>query len=144
MADFAFKKYWCFNSDIFNGRHRCDSDPFKMLLSNTQPQLSHTSKSDVIEIAAGAGYPAGGIPLVVTSSAQSNGLYKWIIQNVLLTATGTMAPWRYSVIYNSTSSGLPLVGYIDYGQVYSLINTDEFAFNFDQVNGLLNAPTVND
>ena len=137
MANVTFKRFWCFDADRANGKHRLDADPFKLLLTNVQPLLSVTSHSQITEIAAGAGYPSGGIPLTVVSSAHFQGLYKWIIDDVTIIATGTMATWRYAVIYNSGAAGTPVCGYMDTGASQSMLAAEEHKFDFNQLDGLI-------
>jgi hypothetical protein len=143
MADVTFKRFWCFNADSFNGKHRINADPFKLLLTNTEPLISATSHLQITEIAAGAGYPSGGIPLVTVSSTHVSGLYKWIVNDVTIIATGTMAPWRYAVVYNSGAASTPVVGYVDTGATQQMTTAMEYKFDMNQIDGLIKAPTVN-
>ena len=55
--------------------------------------------------------------------------------NISITATGSVGPFRYAVVYNATSG--KLVGWYDYASSITLTQNDQFAVNFDQTNGLL-------
>jgi hypothetical protein len=77
--------------------------------------------------------------ITTTSSAQTSGTYRLILTDLVLTASGSVGPFRYVYIYNDTptSPADPLIGYYDYGSSISLANGETFTIDFDGVNGLL-------
>lgn len=74
--------------------------------------------------------------LVVSSSGQSSGTYKLCITDLVLTATGNVATFRYVVIYNDTAGNKELIGWYDYGTDVTLVSGDTFTINFDDANGV--------
>lgn len=134
----SFNKFNAFVADVANKVHNLGSDTLKIMLSNTAPAATNAVKTDVTEIAAGNGYAAGGAAVTITSSAQSSGLYKLIGNNVTFTASGgTIATFRYAVIYNSTAASGNLIGWWDYGATVSVTSGNSFQVQLDPVNGIL-------
>jgi hypothetical protein len=118
------------------------TDTLKLCLTNTAPVATNTQFSNIAEIAAGNGYTAGGIALTTSSYSQTAGVAKLIVSAASPSWTGSgsgMAPFRYYVMYDSTASGSPLIGWWDYGSVLTLTSGLTFTPTFDAVNGVLQA-----
>lgn len=128
-----------FNSfvyDMANGANAPGLHTIKLALTNTAPDVTWTRFSQVPEIPAGNGYPAGGLPLTVTSNAQVGGFWSLFVANAVLVASGGVIPvWRWAVVYD-TSVG-SLIGFSDYGIAVGLSPSELVNFVFDQVNGLI-------
>lgn len=78
--------------------------------------------------------------LTTTSSGQSGGVYKLVLADLILTASGgSVAPFRYVYIYNDTvtSPADPLIGYYDYGSSLTLNDGDTFTIDFSPSNGVI-------
>ena len=100
----TFNKFNAFVADIANKVHNLGSDSLKIMLTNTAPVATNAVKTDITEISAGSGYSAGGNVCALTSSTQSSGLYKLILASpATWTSSGTVGPFRYAVLYNSTA-----------------------------------------
>ena len=109
-------------------------------LTNTAP----TPASDTVwnttvapPPAAGSGYTAGGNTLTTSSAATSSGVFKLVLADSVFTAAGgTIGPFRYVVLYNSSASN-KVVGSYDYGSSITLNDTETFTVDFDGTNGVL-------
>ena len=76
--------------------------------------------------------------LTVSSSGQTSGTYKLVLNDLVLTSSGgTTGPFRYVYIYDDNSVGDKLIGYFDYGSSITLQNGDTFTIDFDASNGVL-------
>lgn len=75
--------------------------------------------------------------ITVTSSAQTSGTYKLVLADLVLTATGTVGPFRYIYVYDDGSTGDDLIAYYDYGSSITLASGDTFTIDFDGTNGFL-------
>jgi len=78
--------------------------------------------------------------LTTTSSGQTGGVYKLILADLTLTASGgSVAAFRYIYIYNDTvtSPADPLIGYYDYGSSLTLNDGDTFTIDFSPSNGVI-------
>jgi hypothetical protein len=134
-----------FNIFVANLAHKImdlstSADALKVALSNTLPVATNQVFADIVEISSGNGYTAGGTASTISSSGQVSGTYRLISGNVTFTASGgTIGPFRYVVIYDSTPSSpnKPLIGWYDFGSNVTLNSADTFTVAFDQTNGVL-------
>src|SRR3954451_11861361 len=136
----AFNKFNQFVADVANKVHNLGADVLKVMLTNTAPAATNAIKTDITDITAGNGYTAGGSALTTTSSTQTSGTYKLIVQDLVFTASGgSIGPFRYAVMYNDTptSPAKPLVGWWDYGSAITLNTGETFTVDSDQTNGVL-------
>jgi hypothetical protein len=134
----SFTKFNAFVADVANKVHNLGSDTLKIMLTNVAPVATNAVKADITEIALGAGYVAGGGIVPITSSAQSGGTYKLVGSNLTFTASGgTIATFRYAVLFNSTPAAGNLIGWWDYGAGVSVTNGNSFQVQLDQTNGIL-------
>ena len=125
-----FSKFNAFIADVYNGVHDFSSDSFKLVLTNTAPTSSDSVLADITQISAGNGYTAGGNAMVVVSSTQTSGTYSLVGTDVTFTASGgSIADFRYAVLYNDTSASDSLVGYYDNGSTVSLSDTETFTWD---------------
>jgi hypothetical protein len=77
--------------------------------------------------------------LTTSSSSQSGGVYKLVVADLTLTASGTVGPFRYIYIFDDTvtSPADPIIGYYDYGTSLTLNNGDTFTLDFSPSNGVI-------
>ena len=136
----VFNKFNAFNKDLSEKVHNLATDVLKVMLTNTAPLAANSLKSDIVEIAGGNGYTAGGLISAQVSSSQTGGVYKLVLTDVTFTATGgSIAAARYAVVYNDTSAAplKPLVGFYDYGSSIILAVGESLTVDFDATNGIL-------
>lgn len=108
-----FNYFKIFTEDLGEKTHDFANDTIKVALTNTRPLTStNTVLSDITQIATGGGYNPGGYAVTLNISDQVNDTYTYNIQDLTITATGTIEPFRYIILYNSTA-GNRLIGYWD-------------------------------
>ncbi len=110
------------------------SDTLVVALTNTAHNSSWSQLSDLTQIAY---TNLSSRTLTTTSSSQTAGTYKLVIDDLVLTATGAVDTFQYVYIYDDTATNDPLIAYLDLGYTISLGNGNTFTINFDQTNGLL-------
>lgn len=134
----SYNKYNIFaQQDLFNKVHDLfgtagsGADTLKLALSNTAPNAStHAVLADITEIANGNGYTSGG------SSCQNvgtgaTGTFTLVCTDIVWTSNGSLATFRYVVMYNSTAAGGPLISWWDFGSSLTLTNNgDTFTADF--------------
>jgi hypothetical protein len=132
----AFNKFNSFTDAICKKVHNLNSDVIKVVLTNTAPVATNTQLSNITQIANGNGYTTGGITTTQTLS-NASGVEKLVLSDVVWTATGSMGPFQYAVVYNDTATNDELIGWYDYGSAATLLATETFTVDFDGSNGVL-------
>ena len=64
------------------------------------------------------------------SVSQISGVSTVNVSDLVLTASGTVAPFRYAAIYNDTSTNKNLICWYDRGQSDTLLSGDTMTFDF--------------
>jgi hypothetical protein len=132
-----FNKFNIFIENLAEKVHNLGSDALKVALTNTAPVASNQVLADITEISYTY---LSSRALTVASSSQASGLYKLIINDLVLTATGgTVGPFRYIVIYNDTptSPADPLIGWYDNGSSISILDGQQETLDFDGTAGCI-------
>jgi hypothetical protein len=142
MPSSTFSFFHDFSEQIGKGVHDFSSHTFKAALTNTAPTAATDDElADITQISASGGYTAGaggGYSLDGVTWAQSSNVAKLTITDEVITASGgSVGPFRYVVIYNDSSTGDKLVGFLDYGSALTLADTESLTLDFDGTNGLL-------
>ena len=130
----TFTKVDSLNENIAEKVHNLQSDTLMVALTNTAPSSANTVLANITEIAY---TNLSSRTLTTTSSSTSAGVYRLVLADLTLTATGDVGPFRYAVIYNNTATNKELIGFADYGSSISLANGETLRLDFDNVNGLL-------
>lgn len=134
----TFNKFNSFVEAVAEKVHNLGSDTLKVVLTNSAPSATNTVLANITQIANGNGYTTGGSTAAQSSSAQSSGTYKLVLDPVVFTATGSMGPFRYAVLYNDTAANDELIGWHDYGSAVTLANAGEtFTVDYDGSAGIL-------
>ena len=127
----TFNKFNSFVEAMSEKKHDLGSDVLKAMLTNTAPVAGNSVKTDITEITAENGYPAGGAVLDLVSSSQSGGTYTLVLSDETITASGgTIGPFRYVVGYNDGATNDELIGWYDYGSNVTLLDGEDFLIDF--------------
>jgi hypothetical protein len=131
----AFVKFQKFIEALAEKKHNLGSDQLKIALSNSLPDAATAGElADITEIA----YTNLSAREITTgSSAQTSGTYKLVLDDLTLTASGNVAPFRYVILYNDTASNDDLIAFFDYGSTISMVDTETFNIDFDASLGIL-------
>jgi hypothetical protein len=130
----AFTKFHAFVEHLAEKAHNLGSDQLTVALSTTAPSTSNSILANITE----SSYTNLTSRNVSTStSAQTSGTYKLVCNDLVLSASGSVAAFRYVVLYNNTATNDELIGYWDYGSDVTLASTETFTIDFDQTNGVL-------
>jgi hypothetical protein len=135
----SFNKFNCFVADVANKVHNLGSDTLKLALTDSAPVATNTVLANITQITAANGYSSGGATVSISSSTQSSGTYKLIpASNPVWTASGgSIAQFRYVVLYNSTPGSGNLIGWWDIGSETNIGSGNTFTPNLDATNGIL-------
>lgn len=130
----TFNKFNSFTEALAEKVHNLGSDVLTVALTNTAPVATNTVLANITQISY---TNLSSRVITTTSSAQTSGTYKLVLADLVLTASGSVGPFQYVVIYNDTATNDELIGWYDYGSALTLANTDTFTLDFDATNGLL-------
>lgn len=127
----SFNRYEIFSEKLATKIHDLNADQLMCALTNTAPNAAtHDELADITEISGGNGYTAGGAD---TQNATSRSGAVTSVTGVDITWTasgGTIGPFRYVVLYNTTPTGDPLIGWWDYGSAVTLQIGEQFVVDF--------------
>lgn len=130
----SFNKFDKFVLNLGNKVFNLGSDSLKVALSNSAPGATNNQLSDLTEISY-TNLSARGI--TTTSFAQTSGTAKLILADLVLTASGAVATFRYVILYDDTAGNKELIGYYDYGSSITMANGETFTIDFDGSAGVL-------
>lgn len=127
----AFNKFQQFVQDLAEKVHNLSADQIEIYLSNATPSASaDLVKADLAEITNENGYAAPQDTL--NTGAEATGTYTLTGTKVVITASGgTIGPFRYVVLFNTTAAGDPLIGWWDYGSALTLQVGETFSVKFN-------------
>lgn len=117
--------------DLCEKVHNLSSDQLDIYLSNTTPDAAaDLVKADLAEISTGNGYT--GAVDTQNTGAESGGTYTLTGTKVVITASGgSIAAFRYVVLFNQTATNDPLIGWWDYGSALTLLDGETFTIKFN-------------
>lgn len=132
----SYNKFNSFVEALAEKVHNLGSDQLVVALCNAAnaPVAGNSQLSDLTTIAY---TNLSSRNITTASSAQSSGTYKLTLTDLVLTASGGVATFRYVVIYNDTASNDELICWFDYGGDVTLASGETFTLDFDGTNGLL-------
>ena len=126
----TYNKFQCFVEDLAEKRHNLASDTLKVAFSNAANAPSVSLDGVLADITAIATTNLDSVTLTVSSSSQTAGIYKLVVVDKLLTATGDVPPFRYAIIYNDTATNKELICWFDYSSEVTLHANDTFTLDF--------------
>lgn len=130
----TFNKFNAFVEALAEKVHNLGSDQLTIALTNTLPTSSNSVLADITEITY---TNLSSRNLTTSASSQTGGVYKLVVNDLTLTASGSVGPFRYVVVYNSTAASGNLICWFDYGSSLTLANGESLTIDFDAANGLL-------
>lgn len=138
----AFNKFDSFVEALAEKKHNLGSDALTIALcaAANAPVAGNTVLADLTQISYTnvVTTPNASRVIGVTSSAQTSGTYKLVLPDMTITATGgSVATFRYVVIYNDTATNDELIGWYDYGSNVTLATSETLVIDFDGSGGAL-------
>lgn len=133
----SFNKFNSFVEALAEKVHNLGSDDLKVTFTAAAnpPVASNTVLANLTQITLTY---VDDQALTVSSSSQTDGTYKLVVADKVVTATGgTVGPFRYVVIYNDTATNDELIGWYDYGSEITLAAGETFTIDLNATNGLL-------
>lgn len=132
----SFNKFQSFVEALAEKVHNLGADTLTVGLTTNAnaPVATNTQRSNITEIAY---TNLSARAITTSSSAQTTGTYKLVLTDLVLTASGAVATFRFVFIYNDTATNDELICYFDYAADVTLATGETFTLDFDGTNGLL-------
>ena len=131
----SFNKFNSFVEAVSEKVHNLGADTLTVALTAaanapvaTNTQLSNLTQISYTNLSARA--------ITTSTSSQSSGTYKLVLTDLVLTASGAVATFRYVAIYNDTATNDELICWFDHGSDVTLANGETYTLDFDGSNGL--------
>jgi len=128
----TYNKFNQFVEDLAHGVHDFANDTFIVALTTAAnaPVATNSVLADLTEIS----YTnlSSRTLAAPTTSAQTSGTFTQLWPDLVLTASGAVATFRYVVIYNDTPSSPadPLICWYDYGSDLTLASGETLTIDF--------------
>lgn len=115
------------------------TDQLKVALTNTLPTAASDNQYSDLTSPLPTTNLSGATPFNVTTTSftQTSGTSKLILADLVLTATGSVGPFRYVVLYSDTATNKELIGFYDYGASITLLTGETFTIDFDASAGVI-------
>ena len=126
----TYTKFQQFVEDLAHGVHNFDSNTIKVALSSAANAPSASDDAVLADITTIAAPAVDSVTLTKSSSGQTSGTYKYVPNDLTMTASGAVGPFQYVIIYNDTAANDPLICYFDYGSEVTLAKDDTFKLDF--------------
>lgn len=126
----TYNKFNCFVEDICEKKHNLGSDTLKVALcaAANAPVATNTVLANLTEISY---TNLSARTITTSSSSQSSGTYSLVLTDLVLTASGgSVATFRYVVIYNDTATNDELIMWYDHGSNVTLADGDTYTIDF--------------
>jgi len=123
----TFNKFNAFVEALAEKKHDLGADTIKVALCNMAPVATNSVLADLTTVSV-----ANLSPLTPTrtSSSQTNGTYSLVLQDLTMTASAAVGPFRYVVLYNDTATADDLICWYDYGSEITLNTGETFTLDF--------------
>jgi len=135
----TYVKHEQFVEDLANKVHDLSADTLTIALTTNGnlPTAANSILGNLTTISPYTNLSARAI--TITSSTETSGVLKLILVDLVLTASGAVATFRWVDMYNDTPSSPlnPLISFWDYGSDVTLANTETFTIDFSASNGVL-------
>lgn len=138
----TFTKFQSFIEHVMEGVHNLATGALMVALSTNANAPSASADAVLADFTQIAYTNLSSRAITTSSSSQSSGTYKLIVNDLVLSASGgSVATFRHVSIYNDTptSPADPLIGTYDYGSDLTLGDGESLTLDFDGTNGLFSA-----
>jgi hypothetical protein len=130
----SFNKFYQFVEDLSKGVHNFTSDSTcSVTVALTAAANAPVATNSVLANLTQISYTNLSARVISNVTCeQTTGTVTFTADDLVLTASGTVATFRYVVLYNDdpTSPADPLIGWYDYGSDVTLNNGETFTINF--------------
>lgn len=126
----TFSKFNDFSEQLAKGVHVFGTHTFKLALCSSAPLTTNTVLANLTQIAY-TNISGGTQPTCTITISETSGTTTVGVDQIVITATGTVPTFRYYAIYNDTAASDNLVCFWDHGSDVNLSSGETFTINFN-------------
>ena len=126
----TYTKFQCFLKDFVDGKHDFTTDTLKVALSSAANAPSASADVKLADITTIAAPAVDNATLTTSSSGWAAGAFTVVVDDLTMTASGSVGPFQYVIIYNDTATNKELIGWYDYTSDITLASGDTFKLDF--------------
>lgn len=123
----TFTKFQPFVENLAKKVFNFGSDTFTVALSATAPTNTWSQLSSATQVSY---TNLSSRVLSITTSSQTSGTFTELFADLVLTASGAVATFRYVIIYDDTATNDELVCSYDYGADVTMASGETFTLDF--------------
>ena len=125
----AYNKFQQVVEDVFEGVYTSSTDQFTVALTASAPVATNSVLANLTEISY---TNLSARNLTTSTSSQTAGTFTQLFADLVLTASGAVATFRYIAIYNNTPTSPldPLLCWYDYGSNLTLASGETLTIDF--------------
>lgn len=125
----SYNKFQSFVEAICEEKHNFASDTITVALCNAAnaPAATDAVLADLTTVSTAN---LDDVTPTVSSSYQDGGTYSLVLEDLVMTATGAVGPFRYVVLYNDDAPSDELICWYDYDSEVTLASGDTFKLDF--------------
>lgn len=125
----TYNKFNAFVEDICEKVHNLASDQLTVGLTAAAnaPVATNSDRTDLMEISYAN---LSSRNLTTSSSSQTSGTYTLVLNDLVLTASGAVATFRYVFIYNDDALNDDLICWYDHGSDVTLAASETYTIDF--------------
>ena len=125
----TYNKFQPFVEAVCEKKHDFSGDVIKVALCNAAnaPAAGNGVLADLTVVSVAN---LDDVVVTISSSSQTAGTYKAVATDKTMTASGSVGPFRYVVLYNDTATNDDLICWFDYGSEITLASGETFTLDF--------------
>ena len=126
----TYNKFQCFLKDFVDGKHDFTTATLKVALSSAANAPSASADVKLADITTIAAPAVDNATLTTSSSGWAAGAFAVVVADLTMTASGSVGPFQYVIIYNDTATNKELICFFDYDSEVTLASGDTFKLDF--------------
>lgn len=126
----VYTKFQAFVENLAQGSFNFASDTLQIALSDAANPPSASLDAVLADFTQIAYTNLSTQVLTTVSHAQAAGVFSLVLSDLILTASGAVAPFQYVTVFDQTAANDELIAFFDYGSEVTLANGETFMIDF--------------
>ena len=125
-----FVKFHKFVENLAEEKFNFQTDQLQVALCASSDAPTATGSGVLADLTQIAYTNLSAQTVTTASSSQTGGTYSLVCNDLILTASGAVAPFQYVVLFDQTAPSDELIGYYNYGTSVTLAAGETFKVDF--------------